>query len=590
MPDENPNLDIRATLDSSGVTRGATTAVTQIGSVTVATTEAADVAALYSTNLAIAERALVILGAEAGKATANIADLDAAMDLAQAEAVRAAEANALYAKSLAVSVEAMIDADAAAEALVVSTAEEAAAAELAAEANELDAAALAKRAIMMRRASDGLVDIALGGRRAIQGVTDLQYVLTGLFPEGTTTIAIIAGIALIGELWERASTKMAKDSKDATDKMKANVADLSIAQLQYKSILDAQLESQKLFESSQQRQLENARAFQAIAEKQLKIDHDIAIEKARQQELIELGNTTDEGEKNRIKARFKATETDINTGTDVASAQAEVDAKNGEIKATSGQISTQRQNQAENESRLDQLEKNVSDARASLVELGVGINDDLLPDKKQKDAALKAAEKKVEDLQNDRTVVHSVEEVQATRDELARLKQLIQTTEEYPDAQKKLSSATDSAATKMREMQDKLDILISDLSLAQQGVELATRKAVDSQVQSNTDQSDINKKNPIRYNSTKPVDDALALAQGDANANTGINSGDQLRQISELKGHIQDAMKAHQDITGFILELIQLMENFKIGSQKDRDTILNALSTYKVSASTNALQ
>jgi hypothetical protein len=76
---------------------------------------------------------------------------------------------------------------------------------------------LARNAIMARRASDGLVDLALGGRRAIQGVADLQFVLTGLLPEAAGVIATLGGIAIIGELWERASKRMEKAGDDAKE-------------------------------------------------------------------------------------------------------------------------------------------------------------------------------------------------------------------------------------------------------------------------------------------------------------------------------------------------------------------------------------
>jgi len=642
MPDDtNPSLDVTARLDASGVVTGAGTAEKAISGIAVATTEADQVAKLYSSSVTVAERALVILGAEAGKATANLVELDAAMDLAQGEAVKAAEANAAYATSLqasaaeviaageaqselgtisaltarnltrlgieqtavaasaaemAISMEvaaqAMIqierarlaetvkDARIAMEALTDTTAAQTVATEADAVANELDAEALAQRAIMMRRTSDGLVDLAMGGRRAVQGVADLQYVATAAFPELSALLAVLGGLAIAYEVWESASRKAAEGHHSDVGKIKEDVKDLTIVQIAYKEILEKTIEAENALESSQARQIATAEKLLSIAEKRAKLEFDSALEKARQQELVDLGNATDENEKNRIRENFKATESDIKSGSDIATARAGVTSKQGEIGDRSKELSFSQESRQENERRLEDLERNVANARASLVALNVGIGDDLLPDKKDKDAAVKAAEKKVDDLEHDYTSVHTPEEIQSARDELTRLKQLIQTVEEYPDEQKKLSAATQAAAKKMEELQDKLSILNAELDLAQKGLEISTRKAVDSQVESNSNRAKAAQSNPEPLY-TKPVDDALNLAVRAAGGNTGLNSGDHLRQISEVKTHIQDAMKAHQDISGFVLELISMMQAFKIGSQRDRDKILDALSSFK---------
>jgi hypothetical protein len=343
MADEDPNLSIRATLDSSGVVSGGQAGTTAIGGVTAATKEAQAVADMYSVSLGTAERALAILAAPAGQATAALTELDAAMDLAQGEARAAATANAAYAASLVESAEAVMaegaaldavggvskstatqmaalgiemsavtakatelgisaqiaaaamikiqkaaiagevaDARMAMEGLTVATAEEAAAAETAAGANELDAEALAQRAIMMRRTSDGLIDLAMGGRRAIQGVADLQFVLTKAVPEAAVLFSILGGIGIIAELWESASRKMERAHTEAMEKVKTNIdqyaasirdvlelqSDLEKADDQRISRLTTALQIQKEYISTQREAADAEIESDALAEEQ----------------------------------------------------------------------------------------------------------------------------------------------------------------------------------------------------------------------------------------------------------------------------------------------------------------------------------
>jgi hypothetical protein len=70
--------------------------------------EASEVAKIYSVDLATAQRALQVLGAATGQATADMGELDGAMDAAQAQIREAAAANAAYAESLSSSAAAVV--------------------------------------------------------------------------------------------------------------------------------------------------------------------------------------------------------------------------------------------------------------------------------------------------------------------------------------------------------------------------------------------------------------------------------------------------------------------------------------------------
>lgn len=677
MPDENPNLDIRATLDSSGVTTGANTAVTGITSINSATVTAAEVAREYSTSLNVAERALLLLGDASKSAAIGSAELDAAVEQATAAFIASSTALAEKTKmqqaaveadllasgaseelgtvtsatskklaalgieqsavaasatemgiSMEVAAAAMIqierarisetitEARIAMEGLTTATEVEAVAAEESATAHVLDAEALAQRAIMMRRTSDGLVDLAMGGRRAIQGIADLQFVLTKLFPGGAVTLGVLGGIALIGEIWEQMSLKMERQHNAATEKIKSNIDEIAKQmESRYTPVLERQLDLQKQIQAMQKDELGNIAAVFSAKEKSLELDKKIAIEKARQQELVELGSTKDEGERARIKARFNATETDINAGSEVATAQLELDTKQAEIDATKSALAEQQnelsklrdQIQAIQDQRTAdaqflasrdiQTDKNGILIHKKTDSAGKDISTSALTDLK---AAMEKANQDAVDIIN-LPKSAGVPRQFHSRDEwyesYAKKAENAQTTYEgaqsvqnrglTTDSDKSVSDIqkhVDELSATVYQTSESLSKLAPAIENAQKGVEAATRSAINSQVASNQNSADVNAKYPPRYNSTKPVDDALGLAVGDANANTGINSGDQARQLTEVAGHIKDAVKAHQDISRFILQLMEIMQEYKIGSTADRDKIQNALTGFKVSS------
>jgi CxxC motif-containing protein len=129
------------------------------------------------------------------------------------------------------------------EGLSAATDVEAVSADAAAVSTTAQSEALAKNAIVMRRATDGAVDLALGGRRGIQGVADLQYVLTSFFPEAALIIGVTGGFAMLGEIWERVTTKMAHDGHHVADEAKGAAADTAAAWSPANDVFKATLEA-----------------------------------------------------------------------------------------------------------------------------------------------------------------------------------------------------------------------------------------------------------------------------------------------------------------------------------------------------------
>lgn len=472
MPDENPNLDVRATLDASGVQSGAASATGAIGRIDTALKEATEVANLYSVSITTAERALTILSAPIGQATANLTELDAAMDLAQQETKAATAANQAYAASLTESAAAIMaegaemealggltartsttlralgietsavtakatelglslevaalamikiqkaelagtvkDAALTMEGLTVATAENAAATEASTAMTEADAAALAQRAIMMRRTSDGLVDLALGGSRAVQGVADLQYVLTTLMPEFAGVLAAVGGVALVLELLTsrhrgageaaKGHAKSEKGLEEQTDKTTEAIikqAD-AISKTHLQVLTDELKEYLKVQEqliANQDRLDASADAHLQHIQAQTRATQELGLAELKRQEALDLAAASgDEQKQARIKLQYKGKEDAMEGGNEQEANLAEQTLLSQQKQDDDAKRATLLDDQAQNNAKLKALQDDAA-AKAAKVQ-GEGFQPDEAGSfedriKAQGDAVKKAAE------------------------------------------------------------------------------------------------------------------------------------------------------------------------------------------------------
>jgi hypothetical protein len=434
VSNENSNLDITARLDATGVQTGAKEAegalqgVTgALSAATAAESASAAVAREYGVSLDAVSKALKAMGASSLEAVAGTAEFEAALEQVQrasavveAQLAQTTAALSVTAKGMAAELDistalaasliklgisqdevaasavnlgisnniaaaAMVnlgksaiaaqvtDAKLALEGLTVATEAETAAAAESAAANDLDAEALAQRAIMMRRTSDGLVDIAMGGRRAIQGVADLQYVLTSLFPGGAATIAVLGGIALIGEIWSRTSEKMAREHHEATSKMKADTMDLASSIEPYKKALEDVLELQKQQLANDDRLLANANTLVGFAKKDEQQSKEKALQDLRQNFIVDEGTPHTTEQRTANKTRYEAAKKDIEDGSTVNLALLEAAQKQEEINITQQKLTDLQKQNADDTLAAATAASAARDARTRLDPYGISL-------------------------------------------------------------------------------------------------------------------------------------------------------------------------------------------------------------------------
>jgi hypothetical protein len=178
--------------------------------------EAEEAATAAGTNLAVVSEAvasrLTALGIAQTQVEATAIKMSVSLDIAARALIRIR--NQEIADEVARTADAIQAMSAASDASAVSSEAAAVSADVSTVSTKAQTAALAQNAIMARRASDGVIDLAMGGRRAIQGVADLQYVLKSMIPEAAGLFMALGGIAIIGEIWERTQQKMARSSSE----------------------------------------------------------------------------------------------------------------------------------------------------------------------------------------------------------------------------------------------------------------------------------------------------------------------------------------------------------------------------------------
>jgi hypothetical protein len=319
VADDTPNLDIRATLDSSGVVSGGQAASGAITGIIGPLTEAEAAAKKFGVSVDIAQAAL-----DKNRAIAKSAEISA-LAASMRTATEATEENTAATAANASEQEA---AGESAEAITSLMREH--------------QAQMMKNVFAIHRLAEGFKDISLGGRAAGQGLMDIseaaQYALPPQMALYVVAAQVVGMLVLMAtnhrhageEAREHAKTEeeAAAQIKDALDKgteainsqadaiSKTHVEVLTAQLRDYLSVQKELIAQQTQWDSNADKRLD-------FLQKETKATQDLALAQLKHQELLDLGSATSDDQRAAIEADYKRKEIEAKGGDAQEAAQAQ---------------------------------------------------------------------------------------------------------------------------------------------------------------------------------------------------------------------------------------------------------------------------
>jgi hypothetical protein len=383
-----------------------------------------------------------------------------------------------------------------------------------------------------QRAAMELFEVLRGGGSTIEGLTGLlrMFLLTA---EGLDPMLLIVGavsLALTGLIAKHEDvSKKTKGSTDATNDLKDAYDNIIPSIEAYKRLLEDTGAEEKTIQDIQKNNLADIKDEMEEKKKSLELDKQIAIEKARQTYLDKSLATDDPDERKRLKARFEATQKDIEGSTGINTANFDLKEKLDEVASTKSQLDQQNQQIQALRDQVAAMENQRTTDAQFLAPLGITVNDKgllvMAKDtvdattgqarkedapainelQKQIDAALQKRIDAPEYLKENAArlstpglrqqyideVTKGVEVAQANLDRVQNIQNRLPQSSEA--SQNTLEGQVKELQGTLYETQRALEQLKPQVELAQKGVSLANLKDINDKGEASLDQSDTNR-------------------------------------------------------------------------------------------------